>query len=73
MPTPPSQPTRQPTRQDDHRRIRSAEEDRELALLELFMRHNSVASLANAIGQRAGVRGDDLIAAAALDPRRADR
>jgi len=69
MPTPPGQPTRQ----DDHHRIRSTEEERELALLELFMRHNSVASFANAIAQRAGVRGDDLIASAALDPRRADR
>jgi hypothetical protein len=42
-----------------------------LALLAQFMRHGSVASLANAIARRAGVRGEDLVAAAGLDARRA--
>lgn len=57
---------------DDRLRVRTAEEEGELALLAQFMRHDSVASLANAIAERAGVRGGDLIAAAGLDPRRAD-
>jgi hypothetical protein len=56
--------------EDFHRCVRAAEES-ELALLAQFMRHGSVASLANAIARRAGVRGEDLIAAAGLDPRRA--
>jgi hypothetical protein len=56
--------------QGHHRRVRVAEES-ELALLAQFMRHDSVASLASAIGKRAGVRGEDLIAAAGLDSRRA--
>jgi hypothetical protein len=63
------QPT---TGQDDHRHVRAAEEERELALLAQFMRHDSVASLANAIAARRGVRGEDLIAAAGLDRRPAD-
>jgi hypothetical protein len=54
-----------------HRRVRVAEEESELALLAQFMRHDSVASLASAIGRRAGVRGEDLIAAAGLEARRA--
>jgi hypothetical protein len=57
---------------DHHLRARAAEDERELALLAQFMRHDSVASLANAIAERTGVRGGDLIAAAGLDPRRAD-
>ena len=47
----------------------AAEEESELALLAQFMRHDSVASLANAIAERTGVRSGDLIAAAGLDPR----
>jgi hypothetical protein len=42
-----------------------------MALLAQFMRHSSVASLASAIGRRVGVRGEDLIAAAGLEARRA--
>ena len=57
---------------DNHLRARSAEEERELALLARFMRHDSVASLAKAIAKRTGVRSGDLIAAAGLDPSRAD-
>lgn len=49
-------------------RVRAAEEESELALLAQFMRHDSVASLANAIAERTGVRRADLIAAAGLDP-----
>jgi hypothetical protein len=56
----------------DHLRHRAAEEERELALLAQFMRHESVASLADAIAERSGVRSTDLIAAARLDPNRAD-
>ena len=52
--------------------VRAAEEESELALLAQFMRHDSVASLANAIAERTGVRSGDLIAAAGLDPRRTD-
>jgi hypothetical protein len=59
--------------EDDRFRVRVAEEEGELALLAQFMRHDSVASLANAIAERTGVRSGDLIAAAGLDPRRADR
>jgi hypothetical protein len=53
--------------QDPHLHVHAAEEERELALLAQFMRHDSVASLANALGQRTGARGEDLIAAAGLD------
>jgi hypothetical protein len=50
---------------------RAAEEQRELALLAQFMRHNSVASLARAIAARSdgSVRAADLIAAAGLSQR----
>ena len=65
-----NQPT--PDREETPR-VRAAEEEREMALLAQFMRHDSVASLADAIAQRTGVRGADLIAEAGLDPRRADR
>jgi hypothetical protein len=53
---------------DDHLRADPADEGRELALLAQFMRHDSVASLANAIAERFGgrMRGGDLIAAAGL-------
>ena len=54
-------------------RVRAAEEESELALLAQFMRHDSVASLANAIAKRTGVRSGDLIAAAGLDPSPTDR
>jgi hypothetical protein len=57
---------------DNHLRLRATEEERELALLAQFMRHDSVASLAKAIAERSGARSQDLIAAAGLDPRRAD-
>jgi hypothetical protein len=57
---------------DDGLRARATEEEAELALLAQFMRHDSVASLANAIAERTGVRSGDLIAAAGLDPRRVD-
>ena len=53
---------------DDRLRTRAAEEESELALLAQYMRHDSVASLANAIAERTGVRRGDLIAAAGLDP-----
>jgi hypothetical protein len=56
---------------DDRLRLRAAEES-ELALLAQFMRHDTVASLANAIAERTGVRRGDLIAAAGLDSRCAD-
>jgi hypothetical protein len=57
---------------DDRLRVRAAGEEAEMALLAQFMRHDSVASLANAIAERTGVRSEDLIAAAGLDPRRVD-
>ena len=59
---------------DDHLRAQSADEERELTLLDEFMRHNSVVSLANAIAERFGgrLRGGDLIAAAGLDRGRSD-
>jgi hypothetical protein len=59
---------------DDHLRAQAADEERELALLAQFMRHNSVVSLANAIAERFGGRmgGADLIAAAGLDRGRSD-
>jgi hypothetical protein len=46
----------------------ASDERGELALLTQFMRHDSVASLANAIAERLGgsARGGDLIAAAGL-------
>jgi hypothetical protein len=53
--------------------VRETEQESELALLAQFMRHDSVASLANAIAERTGVRSADLIAAAGLKPPRADR
>ena len=53
-------------------RLRAAEEAAELALLAQFVRHDSVASLANTLAARSGVRSGDLIAAAGLDPRRAN-
>jgi hypothetical protein len=45
------------------------DERRELALLTQFLRHDSVASLADAIAERLGesARGGDLIAAAGLN------
>ncbi len=59
---------------DSHPRAEAADE-RELALLTQFMRHDSVASLANALAERLGgsLRGGDLIASAGLGPSRADR
>ena len=51
---------------------RAAEEENELALLAQFMRHDSVASLAEAIAERKGVRSGDLIVAAGLDPTGSD-
>jgi hypothetical protein len=56
---------------DETLRVRAAEEERELALLAQFMRHDSVASLADAIAERTGIRGGDLIAEAGLGPSRA--
>jgi hypothetical protein len=58
---------------DDRLRVRAPEEEAELALLAQFMKHVSVTSLANAIAERMGVRSGDLIAAAGLYPRCADR
>jgi hypothetical protein len=58
---------------ENHLRVRAAEEERELALLAQFMRHDSVASLANAIANRTGVRSGDLIAAAGLDLSRTEK
>jgi hypothetical protein len=64
----------QPTAdRDEPLRIRAAEEERELALLARFMRHDSVASLADAIAELTGARGGDLIAEAGLDPHRAGK
>jgi hypothetical protein len=60
----------QPTPGAKNRRTR-AEEERELALLAQFLRHNSVASLAKAIAERNGIKSRDLIVAAGLEPRRA--
>ena len=65
----------QPTPEADNRlRVRTAEEERELALLAQFMRHGSVALLAKAIAASSGrgMRAGDLIAAAGLDPSGAD-
>ena len=52
----------------------AAEEERELALLAQFMRHDSVASLAEAIAARSdgSMRAGDLIAAAGLGARASD-
>jgi hypothetical protein len=52
----------------------AADEERELALLAQFMRHESVASLAKAIAARSGggMRARDLIAAAGLGPSPSD-
>jgi hypothetical protein len=63
-----------PTAELDSHPVAEAEE-RELALLTQFMRHDSVASLANALAERLGgsLRGGDLIASAGLGPSRADR
>jgi hypothetical protein len=60
------------TEGDDRLGVRATEQENELALLAQFMRHDSVASLANAIAERTGFRSGDLIAAAGLDPRRVD-
>jgi hypothetical protein len=59
---------------DNHLRVRASEEERELALLAQFMRHNSVVSLASAIAERlgGGMRVRDLIAEAGLDPSHTD-
>ncbi len=59
---------RRTTDPDRRLRSRATDETRELALLAEFMRHDSVASLANEIAERVGanVRGKDLIAAADL-------
>ncbi|HZZ25333.1 MAG TPA: hypothetical protein VFE60_23485 [Roseiarcus sp.] len=59
---------------DNHPRARTAEEERELALLAQVMRHGSVASLAKAIAARSGgsMRAGDLIAAAGLGPNRSE-
>jgi hypothetical protein len=57
---------------DRRLRARSVDEERELALLAQFTRHDSVASLANAIADRLGVQGGDLIAAAGLVETRSD-
>ena len=65
---------KQPTaNRDETVRIRAADEERELALLAQFVRHDSVASLADAIAELTGARGGDLIAEAGLDPSRADK
>jgi hypothetical protein len=60
------------TEGDDRLRVRAAEDESDLALLAQFMQHDTVASLANAIAERTGVRRADLIAAAGLDPHCAD-
>jgi hypothetical protein len=66
----------QPTTYADDRHCGHApDEKRELALLLQFMRHDSVASLANAIAERSGgdVGAGDLISAAGLSPARRNR
>ena len=57
-----------------HFPARAAEEERELALLAQFMRHDSVASLAEAIAARSNgsIRAGDLIAAAGLGAHASD-
>ena len=65
----------QPIAKSDGRLGAEAEDETgELALLTQFMRHDTVASLANAIAQRLGgsVRSGDLIAAAGLGLSGAD-
>ena len=64
-----NQPT---THRDETLRVRAAQEERELALLAQFMRHGSVASLADEIAELTGARAGDLIAEAGVDQRRAD-
>jgi hypothetical protein len=64
------QPTASP---EKHVRASATDEERELELLAQFLRHESVASLADAIAKRTGLRTRDLIAAAGLDSTRADR
>ena len=63
------------THPDRRLRSRATHETRELALLAEFMRHDSVASLANEIAERLGanVRDKDLIAAADLGASLRDR
>jgi hypothetical protein len=58
-------------RASKHFLARAAEEERELALLTQFLRHDSVASLAEAIaaGSNGSMRAGDLIAAAGLGAR----
>ena len=65
----------QPTAEADGRLRQAADEQGELVLLTQFMRHDSVASLANAIAERlgAGVDGGDLIVAAGLGLNGGDR
>ncbi len=65
----------QPTAEANGRLRKAADEQGELALLTQFMRHDSVASLANAIAERlgAGVDGGDLIVAAGLGLNGGDR
>ena len=65
----------QPTAEADGRLREAVDEQGELALLTQFMRHDSVASLANAIAQRLGgsVHGGDLIVAAGLGLNGGDR
>jgi hypothetical protein len=58
--------------EDDRLRALATEQESELALLAQFMRHDSVASLADAIAERTGIRRGDLIAAAGLGPRCTD-
>jgi hypothetical protein len=53
---------------NDRLRVRATEQENELALLAQFMRHDSVASLANAIAERTGVRSGDLIASGRARP-----
>jgi hypothetical protein len=57
-----------------HFLARAAEEERELMLLAQFIRHDSVASLAEAIAAGSGgsKRAGELIAAAGLGPRTSD-
>lgn len=65
----------QPTVEADGRLRQAADEQGELALLTQFMRHDSVASLANAIAERLGgaVHGGDLIVAAGLGLNAGDK
>ena len=65
----------QPTAGAGGRLRQAADEQGELALLTQFMRHDSVASLANAIAERLGgaAHGEDLIAAAGLGMNGGDK